>query len=484
MFKRARKNVSKLFKDIKKRSTSIRFVTRYSHKKSSGRCIEEISEDDLTIKQIKALGVPNFYEDPNLNKFKNKYLDSFLIEREALIAGLRVRRFNDLLFEAKDEIGTTIGFHWSTGFSPSVFATHLSTNKHLVKTILALKNIPIAEGNLFSVKDLKNAVDYFNKVNHKCVVKPSVGTGGLGVTTGISSEEELRWAWDMIIKSKRTMSRNNGYIIIEEHISGDDFRFIVVGGKVVSVYKRVRAHIVGDGVSSIAELVNRKKNMRQSNPCLSGKKYVISKYELLKLNRRKTSINSIPEKGEVIFISSSGSISQGGEPIKISTDDIDASIIKAVEKATNSIPGLLQAGVDMIMQDFRLPLSAQKAAICEINKSPAICSHHFPAYGMPVNVAKLMLLTNAKYCDAVIYNKSVSQDKLTVYIKCLNDIDVIVEEIEKISDELGVKAQIRFKQKEAVEIHLIGESALIVPPLLFSGEHTGHILFYESKLLQ
>jgi cyanophycin synthetase len=49
-------------------------------------------------------------------------------------------------------------------------------------------------------------------------------------------------------------------VIIQEFFKGEDFRIMVVGHKVVAVMKRIPAHIFGDGISTIKDLIAREND--------------------------------------------------------------------------------------------------------------------------------------------------------------------------------------------------------------------------------
>ena len=44
--------------------------------------------------------------------------------------------------------------------------------------------------------------------------------------------------------------------MVERYLTGKDYRILVVDKRVVAVAERVPAHVVGDGVSTVGELVD------------------------------------------------------------------------------------------------------------------------------------------------------------------------------------------------------------------------------------
>lgn len=391
----------------------------------------ELPARSETVDFIKSLGKANTYKEPSLEWYKSKKeLDSYLIEREALLFGLTVTRYSGLLFNAEDSKGKATGFYWSSGLSPSIVAKSIAKKKQLTKLYLEKNSVPVPRGKIFPVDALAEAINYLRELNSACVVKPAVGTGGLGVTIGVTTEDEMRWAWNEIVSSKKTMARNDGFIIVEEHMPGNDYRFLVVGGKVVSVIRRVPSNVIGDGKLSIEKLVKKKNQSRKSNPFLGRIRIKLNNNAIYKLSKQNLELNSVPEAGRVVFLSNANNSSQGADTIRIFSE-VHNSIIETAEKAVNSIPGLLQAGVDFIMQDHTAALQNQKAAICEINTVPVIASHHFPAFGTPCNVSRSILMTNAKHSGVSLSNRPVEAESLSVYIKHHGPYEEIIDVLKK-----------------------------------------------------
>lgn len=88
-----------------------------------------------------------------------------------------------------------------------------------------------------------------------------------------------------------------------------------------------------------------------------------------------------------VIIDEKGSLSTGADSVAI-TDQVTDEMKTVVERATRCIPGLHVAGVDVLTRDHCSEDAALDYIIIEMNIRPAIGSHHFPAYGKPVNVAR------------------------------------------------------------------------------------------------
>ena len=79
---------------------------------------------------------------------------------------------------------------------------------------------------MFSIAQIRLARDFLNNLNKFCVVKPSDGYSGLGVTTHITKVSQLDMA-------SVTASLYADELMIEEQIVGENYRILVYDGKVL-----------------------------------------------------------------------------------------------------------------------------------------------------------------------------------------------------------------------------------------------------------
>lgn len=361
------------------------------------KAIEKYKEDLVAKGDGVAFSIPltfdkslNVYESKELLGFTPRELDNHLIEREALLLGLNTARSASTKFSVfkADNIAT---FAWTMALGLPKKTRLACKEKAVTKELFRLAGAPIAEGRSYSIKDDRaEIVAYAEELGWPVVVKPGVGTGGVGVTANISNAEELLWAVDQISNSKLASERNNGTLILEKHIAGKELRLLVAGGKAVSAVERIQPHVTGDGENNVSVLIDHKNYLRSKNPNLSNSKLKKGAAAKFQLNRQGMTFESVPKAGEVITLSPVFSISQGADSRSV-IDSIHSSVLAAAVKATSGVEGLHEAGVDLILEDYTKPIDGQQACVCEVNTSPAISSAHFPMYGKPVNVAREFL---------------------------------------------------------------------------------------------
>jgi L-alanine-DL-glutamate epimerase-like enolase superfamily enzyme/D-alanine-D-alanine ligase-like ATP-grasp enzyme len=404
-----------------------------------------------TAEFILRLGEANRFHEPWVQRLDKKHLDSYLIEREALARGFSVVRYSNLLFEATDPVtGQSMEFYWTAGSAPSMGARHLFSKKQLIKTRIKAAGAPVPEGKEFGLRDKEKAQSYVRSLaGQPFVVKPSVGTGGVGVSTGLLTLEEFEWAWEKIMLSKKASGRNDGFIIVEEQIPGDDYRVFVIGDTAVSIVKRAPAHVVGDGQNSIEYLVEVRNQTRSTNPHLASRRIVLDRSAVFQLTRQGLNKEDIPKRGQVVFLSTAGNISQGGDSINV-LEETHPSVLQAAVKAVRAFPGLVVGGVDFLMEDHRVDLAGQRAGICEINSVPASTMHHYPAYGEACNVSRLIFEAYARLRGIVLKEPNNERQEISIGMTTSADNEHVRKWIEPLALEFGVEPVHWRKEKDNI----------------------------------
>ena len=256
-------------------------------------------------------------------------------------------------------------------------ACYIADNKYLTKKILRIHNIVVPKGWL--VRTPKEAKEKILEKNlFPCVLKPAKGAHGNRVFANIESVEELDEVLPLVFDKPGKQD-----VLLEEFIKGKDYRLLVVGNKVSAVMERIPAHIIGDGINSIRQLV-RKFNQ---NP-LVGKKYekplckiIINREVKRNLKKQAKKLTYIPPKEERIYLRQNANISTGGVG-KDATFEVNDKLKEIAIKATKAI-GKVISCVDIIYDSL-----SKKPYVLELNGCSGIDIHHYPVEGRPRNVAK------------------------------------------------------------------------------------------------
>ncbi len=260
-----------------------------------------------------------------------------------------------------------------------VLGVELACDKEATKRILASTGVPVPRGTVINfLDDLQEAIEYVG--GYPIVIKPLDGNHGRGITIDIQNWEEAEAAYD----AARQVSRS---IIVERYYNGRDHRVLVVNGKVVAVAERVPAHVVGDGRSTIAELIEEtNKDPNRGD----GHDKVLTKIELDRtsyqlLERQGYTLDSVLAKDEICYLRATANLSTGGIAVD-RTDEIHPENVWLAQRIVKII-GLDIAGIDVVTSDISRPLRELDGVIVEVNAAPGFRMHVAPSQGIPRNVA-------------------------------------------------------------------------------------------------
>lgn len=258
-------------------------------------------------------------------------------------------------------------------------------DKYLTKTLLEEKGVGVPRGVLVGSAD--EAVDVMTRLSLPLVVKPQFGDRGKGVTVNITSEHDVREAF-----GRARIGTDK--VLIEEHVDGDEFRCIVSPDNCVSVVRRIRPNVIGDGRSTVSELIAFKNNERRRNPNLFKRLILSDEVALKSLKRQNLGFDSVPSKGQLVVIREVGNVS-GGADTQECSDSVSEEVKQHAMGVARAIPGLPWAGVDVLIDR-----ATGDPYILEVNVNSGIGPHHFPMYGVPHNVADVISQQRISHASA------------------------------------------------------------------------------------
>ena len=259
----------------------------------------------------------------------------------------------------------------------SAIAVDMCQDKSLTNHILRTVGVPVPDGR--RVTTANDAWAAAEEVGLPVVVKPAGGNQGKGVSVNLTSEAEVGAAYAIA----RGFSRE---VLVERYIPGEDFRLLVVNGKLAAASRRDPALVVGDGEHTIAELVELVNQDPRRRP---GHSSTLTRIKLddavaLVLQQQGLTTASMPATGTVVKLRTNCNLSTGGTATDV-TDEVHPRNARLAELAAQ-ILSLDVAGIDVLCTDIRRPLSEQGGAIVEVNAAPGLRMHLYPAQGQPRNV--------------------------------------------------------------------------------------------------
>ncbi len=332
------------------------------------------------------------YSLENLEQFHGFQIDSYLLALHGWQRGLKLkfhtRRPGDVYF-ANDTIPNEfpgVVFTLSDGKKSHTFyrtrgdlttdaAIDLCADKFAFKRHLQSLDINTQDGQMFHIDKKNDMLNFAETIGYPVVLKPATGSMGRGVTASIKDKNELIEA----IESLRVNFAEYKYVILETYFEGADYRIYIVGDKMTAAYMRESARVTGDGVSTVQALIDKANELRKRNPNTRNKLITVDQDLLNHLERQNLKLDDIPANNMNVTLRSIPNISLGGNPKDV-TSAIPLNIEKAVINAVKSVPGLPNAGVDVLIN------GGGDYTIIEMNSVAVITSHVFPISGNGIDV--------------------------------------------------------------------------------------------------
>ncbi|WP_347173482.1 cyanophycin synthetase [Polaribacter uvawellassae] len=262
----------------------------------------------------------------------------------------------------------------------SSIGVELACDKEDTKYLLEQAEVEVPKGDIIRrERSLEDACRY---VGYPLVIKPIDGNHGRGITVDIQNYEDALQAFHHAKESSKS-----GAIIVEKFIEGEDFRLLVINNKLVAAAVRTPAHVIGDGKSTIQELIDEvNKDPRRGY----GHENVLTQITVNELTKTIIkdagyTLDSIISKGKRLILKDTANLSTGGTAEDV-TDIVHPANVSMAERISKIID-LDICGIDIMTTDISKPLSETGGAVLEVNAGPGFRMHLAPTTGLPRNVA-------------------------------------------------------------------------------------------------
>ena len=192
------------------------------------------------------------------------------------------------------------------------------------------------------------------------VVKPNSGSQGSGVAI-VHGRHDFYKAMSAIFRQDRVA-------LVQRPVAGKDYRLVVLDNKIVSAYQRIPLNVIGDGRSTIGRLLKAKQRgfvaarrdtqIRMDDPRLA-----------LKIERQGLTLESVPSRGERIFLLDNANLSTGGDSVDVTTH-VHPGFRRVAIGLTRDM-GLRFCGVDL-MVDGDIDAPPGRYWVLEVNAAPGL----------------------------------------------------------------------------------------------------------------
>ena len=312
-----------------------------------------------------------------------------LLIREALKRGIGIEQIGS----ATGLFLLTLGDHqeylyqqWTSQFG--AMGVRMARNKHLFKRVMQRAGISVPDG--VRVRKVSTAMRWVEEHGgFPIVMKPVVGTHGDSVHVGVGNMAAMGQLLE------RIQDETNEAVLIEEQFEGTEYRLFATREKFLAATNRVPANVTGDGEHTISQLIDIKN--QDPNRSAPGRSYrtallqipvddVVMEY----LERHGRSLSDVPAKDENVQLRSNSNLSTGGDSVDV-TDEVHDDVKKIAVEIMQSLPGVPYAGIDFMTKDVTKPQTNETHVIIEVNFTPMLSMHHFPAVGQQRDVTKVLI---------------------------------------------------------------------------------------------
>lgn len=345
------------------------------------------------------------------NIYRNLHTNQKILIYEMLKRGISV----EVVDERLELIKTKYGSHEELIYDrdSSIMPYHVSVlagNKGIVKNMLQERGISVPLGSTFKVTDVSYILEAFKILGGVAVIKPVFGSHGYDVYMNLNSAEEVIGALDKIRKHVGEKTD----ILIEEYFPTKEHRVFITKNGDYAVLQRDAAHVYGDGVHTIGELIEI-ENYKRFHPRSNALCKILVDEEAIKfLNNKGLSLESIPKLSEKVYVRENSNVAMGGVCIDC-TDVVDSSVIEISKRVLETFPGLPYVGIDFMCNDITKEQNDDSYRIIEVNTVPGVHMHYRPALGKSRNIAKYMVdliypeTKEVNYNDEKGYQKSIKR---------------------------------------------------------------------------
>ena len=260
----------------------------------------------------------------------------------------------------------------------SNIAVDIACNKEQTKKMLSDASIPVASGDIcYDEEDLQETID---DIGYPIVIKPLDGNHGKGASINVTN-------WEDAVEGLHYAKKHSRRVIVEKFITGFDFRVLVINNEVIAAAQRVPAHVIGDGIHTIQELIDEtNKDTRRGY----GHENVLTEITIDRdseelIAKSGNTLSTVLSKGETFYLKSTANLSTGGTSVDV-TDLMHPENVFIAERISRVI-GLDICGIDIMAANLTQSLKENGGVVLEVNAAPGFRMHLAPSEGLPRNVA-------------------------------------------------------------------------------------------------
>jgi D-alanine-D-alanine ligase-like ATP-grasp enzyme len=283
--------------------------------------------------------------------------------------GLEFQQLSPRLFRFRKDHVVVHVLGQRTPFADPV-SIEVASEKHLAYDLFAEAGVPIPPHVVVAARDYNGARAFLETGGVPCVVKPiHGGGGGQGVTAAVTTAKQLA-------RAMRRAALTSRDLLVERQVAGEHYRMLLLDGDVLDVLRRGRPQVVGDGVSTIEELMFFEYERRISTTgAADGLKPFAADLDcLFTLEQAGLHLHAVLGAGEAATVKSVTNISGSRECVTF-RGAVSRRLIAEAGAAAAAV-GVRLAGVDIVTPDPSVSLVEGGGVALEVNPIPGLVHHY------------------------------------------------------------------------------------------------------------
>jgi len=286
---------------------------------------------------------------------------ALIIAEEALRRGIRVEVTDAEWGEMRLSVGgRTVVTRESLSEFTTAVAMSRCDDKRVTRRIMERAGVRVARGARAGEGDLAEASALLREVE-AVVVKPARGEQGKGITVGVKGDAALE-------RAVRLAAQFCPDVLVEELVPGQDLRVVVIDREVVAAAVRRPAEVVGDGRSTVADLITATSRRRER--ATGGESRIpVDATTTEVVAEAGFAMDNVPRNGERIQVRRTANLHTGGT-IEDVTADLHPDIAAAAIRAATALD-IPVTGVDFLVPD----VSGPDYVFIEANERPGLANH-------------------------------------------------------------------------------------------------------------
>jgi GNAT-family acetyltransferase (TIGR03103 family) len=231
-------------------------------------------------------------------------------------------------------------------------------DKRITRRVFESAGLSVPRGRTATGSD--DDVAFLHDVG-QLVVKPARGEQGKGITVGVTDQESL-------VKAVAAARQHCPDVLLEELVGGEDLRVIVIGHEVVAAAVRKPATVLGDGRTTVGELIAAQSRRREA--ATDGESRIpLDDSTVETVQAQGHDLDDVLPDGVELRVRRTANLHTGGT-IHDVTPSLHPALVTAAVRASRALD-IPVTGLDFLVPDVAGP----DHVLIEANERPGLANH-------------------------------------------------------------------------------------------------------------